>query len=85
MEMEGVPSGPDPNSEYGMHIAVRFMLLVLYADYPIPLNRDYFNMFNIKADYYRNRRGYILPIDISQMHIPYKTYKPITQIHNTSH
>lgn len=59
----------DENTAYGLHIAIRFSLLVLYADYPVPLNRDYFNMFNINmapGDHQQGRR-YVLPVDISQM------------------
>lgn len=39
MELEGMPSKSDENAKYGLHIPVRFMVMVLFSDLAIPLQR----------------------------------------------
>lgn len=42
-------------------------------------------MFNITATYRKNRRTYVLPLDISQMQVPYKSYKYVADLPNSTH
>jgi hypothetical protein len=48
----------------------------------LPLDKNLFNMLGITAAYRQGVRAYVLPLDLSQMHVPYKTYKRVADIAN---
>lgn len=60
-----------------MHVPVRFVMLVLVTEYLLPYERQFFMMFNVNTMNRQNAKHYVLPIDLSQLHVPYKTYKPL--------
>lgn len=47
----GVSEKVDENTTYGLHLPVRFSMLVLFLDYPIPISQnEYFWLFNFSKN-----------------------------------
>jgi hypothetical protein len=72
--------------EYGMHVAVDFNLMVIHStvpfhqSHPIPPNMNFKQLPDLNG-----MQVYTVGMDLSQMHIPFKSYAPITnRTHNVT-
>lgn len=61
-------------------------MLVLYTDQAIPSNSAHFPLFGfVRGTHREGYPCYGIPVDQSQMHVPMKTYKPLSQTLNNTH
>jgi hypothetical protein len=53
----------------------------------IPYDQTLFNLLGMSLvpKHNANQKFYILPVDISQMQVPFKSYKPISTLANSTH
>ena len=77
---EIVPSKPEQTEEndtqYALHIAKDFNLMVIHTDVSFPSNSHIPPNMNLKKI---GDNKYTCGIDISQMHIPFRSYNKITE------
>jgi len=62
-------------------------MLVIYSEYLVPYSKDFFSILGMRLvpKHNANQKYYILPVDVSQMQVPFKTYKPISSLPNSTH
>lgn len=60
-----------------MHVPVRFSILLLFTEYWLPFEKNFFRTLGIIISNKQNNKYFVLPLDLSQLHVPYKTYKPL--------
>lgn len=79
MEFGELEQKIDENTTFGLHIPTKFSILVIHLTGLIPLQNiaSYRQMFNFRTFKTEKDHFYVTPIDLSQLMIPYKTYKPL--------
>ena len=81
MEADAMSTKEDPDAQYGLHIPTKFSLLVLHQHGELPSIENFKHLCNFKTTRARgNEVLYIPPIDMSQLMIPYKTYKSVQSL-----
>lgn len=74
--------GAQGNGTYGLHIPTKFSILVVHQLGLIAPSElgTYKRIFNFRLLSDRERSQYVAPVDLSQLMVPYKTYRAVEEL-----